>query len=31
VQLGGYALEAAVNFDASRIAVYDASGLNMLN
>jgi hypothetical protein len=31
VQLGGYALEAAVNYDSSRIAVYDASGLNMLN
>lgn len=27
--LGGYAVDAAVNFDGSRIAVYDASGLNM--
>ncbi len=27
--LGGYAADAAVNFDGSRVAVYDASGLNM--
>jgi IPT/TIG domain len=27
--LGGYAVDAAVNFDGSRIVVYDASGLNM--
>ena len=31
VQLGGYALDAAVNFDGSRVAVYDATGLNMLD
>jgi len=29
VQLGGYALSAAVNYDGSRVAVQDASGLNM--
>jgi hypothetical protein len=29
LQLGGYAVTAAVNFDGSRVAVYDASGLNM--
>lgn len=29
VKLGGYALAAAVNFDGSQVAVYDANGLNL--
>ena len=30
-KLGGYATAAAVNFDGSRVVVYDANGLNMYN